>query len=245
MRASKPFSAALIGTLLLGAGLSAACVENRQTFFAHGVVPGTRAENGSCTFTAQSQSQGTSVTLASGIFDVGLTSAYAMAVEFRSGLKERADDLNNRAESGNLFVTEVIARVTEGGRQLSEVSTPTYTLVPPQGFGIVSAIGIDSVAAASFRNLAFGDSRQLMVEIEARGVTAGGLDAESNVISLPVLVCNGCLVDFPPGSDDPATPEVDCNGTPDVEFTGCPVGQDQRVPCTVCRGAPVCDPARR
>lgn len=245
MRASKRFSAALTATLLLGAGLSASCAENRQTFFAHGVVLGTRAENGSCTYESQSQAQGTSVTLASGTFDVGLSTAYTMAVEFRSGLVSRADDFTNRAESGNLFVTEVISRVTEAGRTVSEVSTPTYTLVPPQGFGIVAAIGIDSVAAAAYKNLPVGDSRQLMIEITARGETAGGLDTESSPISLPVLVCNGCLVYFPPGSDDPASEGNDCNADPDVEFTGCPVGQDQRVPCTVCRGLPACDPALR
>ena len=57
------------------------------------------------------------------------------------------------------------------------------------------------------------------------------------IVSAPfefvTTLCLGCLVEFPPGSDDPALPGPDCCGPATIP-TSCYPGQDEPIDCHLC-----------
>lgn len=76
------------------------------------------------------------------------------------------------------------------------------------------------------------ESFRVQAEVQLIGRSAGEV-----VVGPPFLyeieVCLGCLVEFPPGSDDPALPGPDCCGAGRSE-PACYSGQDTAIDCRDC-----------
>jgi hypothetical protein len=75
------------------------------------------------------------------------------------------------------------------------------------------------------------------------GDPAGGGEASTPVFSFPVKACNGCLVDFSTGVDPTVSVQPNCFAPlPANTRNPCFAGQDEVVPCQICRNRAACDP---
>lgn len=241
-------SRALVGgtlVALIGA-LAPACAENNQSLFIRQIMAPTAvdATTGSCRYIPDATQPG----LALGILDVGLTDAYYVTALVGNQLIRRRSREDLRAESNNMIIKSGITRVLDGDRVLAEITGPTQGFIDAaEGdarYGTIGFVAVDPGGAQTLRGaLQPGEVRTVTLGMKISGTSLGGEDVESGEFLWPLRVCNGCLVDFSAG-DDPATPGVDCS-LPSAanSVRPCTFGQDQIVPCQLCRDRPVCNPA--
>ena len=89
-------------------------------------------------------------------------------------------------------------------------------------------------------------TKLVIVNMRAFGRTLGGIELESSEFQFTIRTCNGCLVSFAGGDDPAQEPRPNCKaslGTGASTTIPCFVGQDEPVPCQLCQGRPICDPA--
>lgn len=84
-----------------------------------------------------------------------------------------------------------------------------------------------------------GNSFTLNVRLQFFGKTNAGQEVDSNVFSYPIVVCNGCLLNYSPAAVDAAFPLPNCRNLEDFDSETaeipCFPGQDDVVDCrTVC-----------
>lgn len=164
----------------------------------------------------------------------------------------------DRAESNNVNLTGAIVRVTDAtGAELDNYTVPGAGFLLPSsggtpGLGTYATTLVSPKAADAARQslgISFGTKR-LISYIKVFGTTSGGTHIESGEIAIPVNACNGCLVTFPAGSDDPAQAQPNCalsasSGSSSTITEPCVFGQDQTIDCRLCQGNVACDPAAR
>jgi hypothetical protein len=236
----------------VGAALPA-CVENDQSIFIRGVLaPSSNRQNGTCLYTDDPQQPA----LLQGTFDVGITDSYFAIALVGSQMIGRGDPQNTRAESNRVHINGAVVKVSEpDGAQIAEFTSLATGFADVQqnnnpDFGLMGVVAIDAPTA---RNLAgqIGNNRAttklVVVNMKAFGKTLGGVDLESSEFQFPIRVCNGCLVTR---ILDPDLPGQACPSTTNASGgasgggttqSPCTLGQDESVPCQLCRGKAVCD----
>ena len=232
-----------------------ACVENDQSIFVRAfLAPSTNRQQGACVYTDDPQQP----QLFDGTLDVGVRDNYFAVVLVGSQMIQRGDPNATRAEPNRVHLNGAVVRVTEpNGAQIAEFTSLATGFADVQqnnnpDYGTMGIIGIDAPTAATLRGQIPNrtTTKQVILQVKAFGKTLGGVDLESSEYQVPLEVCNGCLVSF--ATADTARPVAEqCSGALAGGGSGgaaqlpCFAGQDEPVPCQLCQGREVCDPARR
>ena len=236
----------VVGTLM------PACAANDQSLFIRAALaPSVSRANGACTYT----SDPTQLALFQAHLDVGVTDSYFAVLLVGSQLIAKGDPQNNRAESNRAHINGGIVRVTEpDGKLIREFTSLASGFNDPQqnsaaNYGPVGLVVIDALT----RDLLLpalptrAASKTILVNVKVFGTTLGNVDMESGEYQLPMQVCNGCLVDFSTGYDPTSkTQPLNCDkalGMGSTTNIPCFRGQDENVPCQLCRGRKACDPS--
>lgn len=229
------------GLLMLGATLaSSGCVENDSTLFILGVFDLAATQ-------CLADPNADAVVLATGVLDRAFARSYSAALLVGSHLTQRGSRENLRTETSRLSLEG--AHVTVFGTGGGSVSFDTLAagLVHP-------ASGTDPGLATVFAQLIrpedlgdpnagdfgiVGEEGQVVVRVSVFGTTLGGQEIESGDYDFPILICNGCLIDYPTEASNPDTdPALGYRCDPaaqiDSNTSFCYFGQDERVPCTTC-----------
>jgi hypothetical protein len=219
------FAIAAFGAVL--ASLASACAHNDASLEVNGVLAPPVPQNGVCAYTADP----TQAKISSGTLDVGLLSSYTPEFLIGNQLIATANSTNLEAETSRIVLQGAVVIV----------------------YGPMALTIIDPKTAQDLQSsLPVLGTKRVITRITVFGQTSGGNNIESNEFQFPVDVCNGCLVTFPAGSEDPvkaaATGKPNCSATSTTTSSTstvipCVVGQDQVVACTLCQGKAVCDPA--
>ena len=244
------------GTGLLGM----ACAKNESTLFVRDVK---QVSGDNCAATADE----TSPAWLSGVLDVAIRLEYDATLLIGSQLVEQGDPLTLRTETSKvqLYATDVQVLDEDGnvyayadanGDHTAEFSTPSAGFVNASAgnataYGLIGATLIDYNTASDLRaqlNQPTHPERSLVASVVVHGRTLGSNELVTAPFTVPIRVCYGCLVSFPPDAieDNPKYPPVNCRNTQAAtdKLVGCRLGQDEVVPCTQCKSvnAEVCNP---
>lgn len=243
----------VVSLLVTGLAVSAAlpaCTENDQSVFVRGVLaPSLNRQNNFCTYTDDPQQP----QLFSGVADFGVRDTYRGVLLVGNQMIGRGDPAGARAEPNRVHIDGGIVRVTDpNGGLIREFTATASGFADPQSnntpdYGVVQLTLLDAptrdLLLPTLTNRAV--SRSVNANVRIFGRTLSGTAVESSEFIFPIRVCNGCLVTFPPGSNDATSANVpNCDAVPlsTGEQGPCQIGQDEPVPCTSCRGLPACDP---
>lgn len=254
-----------MAALLVVAGsglLGSACAKNESTLFVRDVK---QVSADTCAATADESS----ASWLSGVLDVSLRLEYDATLLVGSQLVDQADPTTLKTETSKiqLYATDVQVLDEDGnvytyvdgtGAQKSaEFSTPSAGFVNAatggqSAFGLIGATLIDYNTAADLRaqlNQPSRPERSLVASVVVHGRTLGGNELVTAPFTFPIRVCYGCLVTFPPDAieDNPKYPPINCRNSQaatDDNAGGCRLGQDEPVPCTLCKSInpEVCNP---
>jgi hypothetical protein len=236
----------------LASALTPACADNDQSIFVRAALaPPQNRQNGQCLYTSDPTQPFHSM----GSLDAALRATYDVTLLVGSQLVSRADDKSSRTEPNRVHIDGAVVRVTDpNGGVINEFTSLGSSFIDPEAnnaatYSPVTLTAIDAKTAKAISDrIPAGAPREASVLVTANikvfGKTVGGVDVESGEFQFPVSVCKGCLVSFATG-DDPAVPGVDCN-QPLAEGSSttalpCAAGQDEAVPCQLCRGVDVCN----
>lgn len=240
-----------LGVCAVGSAAIPACATNDQSIFVRGVLaPSTNRQNNTCVYTDDpSQPQ-----LFSGRLDVGVRDNYQAVLLVGNQLIGRGDPDTLRAESNRVHIEGAIVTVTNpDGSVISEFTAPGAGVADPQSnnapdYGVFAVTLIDAPTVATLK-ASLPDCvkvvRTVIAKVKAVGTTLGGHQLESGEFAFPISVCNGCLVDFSSGNDPAVDPQPNCAKPFDSSAATtlpCVVGQDEAVPCQLCRSSPACNP---
>lgn len=161
-----------------------------------------------------------------GSADITITSARLEAYEDREGESVRlnfACHLPEGCDEWDIDVCEGACPVVEAG------STASFEVqVLPRVVTGYYQIMMD-VAAREGRRPPQFDIRSV---VQLVGETDSG-EVLSEPFEFVTTLCLGCLVEFPPGSDDPSLPGPDCCGSGGIP-SSCYPGQDAPIDCHLC-----------
>lgn len=224
--------------------LTPACAENdRSIFVRHVMAPPQTRQGGGCTYSPDENQPA----LFEGVLDVALRDNYNAVLLVGSQLMPRGDQNNTRAESNRAHLNGAVVKVTDpSGAVINEFTAIGNGLVDPgqqanADYGLISVTLIDAPTVAKLA-VAPGQPRLVIANVKVFGKTLGGVDVESGEFQFPIRVCNRCLISFATG-DDPTTEPIDCPPSAPTGGTGggtqiqgpCQMGQDEAVPCELCR----------
>ena len=237
--------------------LASACAHNDASMIVVGVLAPPTPQNGTCAYTADP----TQATISSGALDVGLLSSYTPELLVGNQLAARANETDLQAETAVIVMQGAVVHVYDtNNNEINSFTSLSSGFINPgtggaPGYGPMSLTIIDPKTAQDLQaSLPILGHQRVIARITVFGQTSGSSDIESNEFQFPVDVCNGCLVTFPDGSDDPvksaATGVPNCSATSSssssstTEIIPCVIGQDQVVDCRLCQGKTVCDPSK-
>jgi len=254
--------AKIASVLLAGAVVSlsaSSCVENDGSIIIIGILspPITAAAGGASTCLYTPNIIGPFLSF--GTVDVAFTTQYVPVLLLGNQLVTQANASLDRLETDDVIIQGATVRVTDAsGATLDNYTVPGDGFLPASAGGtpgisafattIVSPNAISQFAPGGSSALAYGVTKRLVSYVKIFGITTGGTHIESGETGIPVDVCDGCLVTFPNGSDDPANPVINCGATGQSGSAispPCVTGQDQYVDCRLCQGNDACDPAQR
>jgi hypothetical protein len=242
----------------LAAASTSSCVANNASLVVLGVLTPPQSSGGTggaavCLYTPNIIGP----YLSFGTMDVAFTEEYVPTLLVGNNLVPVGNPALDRIETNNIIIQGAIVRVTDAtGSTLDNYTAPGDGYVQPSSGGtpglatfattLVSPKAADAVRQ-SFGGT-FGGTKRLISYVKVFGMTTGGTHIESGEVGIPVNACNGCLVIFPSGSDDPAqTTQPNCAaaaGSGGSISTPCSFGQDQAIDCRLCQGNLACDPNR-
>jgi hypothetical protein len=246
-----------VGGLLAAASISS-CVSNDASLLILGVLtpPQSSGSGGAsiCLYTPNIIGP----YLSFGTLDVAFSEEYVPTLLLGNQLIPQGNAATDRIETNDVVIEGAIVRVTDAtGATLDNYTAPGNGFLAPAsggtpGLGTYSAILVSPTASDAVRQSfgnQFGGTKRLVSYVKIIGHTTGGTHIESGEVGIPVNACNGCLVEFPSGSDDLAqTTQPNCAATASTGgtvTTPCVFGQDQYVDCRLCQGNLACDPALR
>jgi hypothetical protein len=228
--------------------LTPACAENDRTIFVrHVMAPPQNRQGGTCVYT-QDENQ---PFLTEGTLDAAVSKNYVATLLVGSQLMPRGDQTNTRAESNRTHLNGAIVKVTDAaGNVINEFTSLGSGFVNPgqsanASFGLIGVRLLDAQTVNEIEKrlgVTRTDPKLVIANVKVFGKTLGGVDVESGEFQFPIRVCQGCLISFVTG-DDPSTEEIDCQkptttapGTGGTQIqTPCYLGQDETVPCELCR----------
>jgi hypothetical protein len=139
-----------------------------------------------------------------------------------------------RTETARVSLRGAVVRIDDSlGNTMEEFTVDGTGFVDPgtdtgPGYGILAATLVPPGAPPL---------GLVTVWVKVFGRTTGGKDIESNELSFPVNVCNGCLISYASEADeDPGSGYLCAVGSGVGVELPCLVGQDGMVPCTYCSG---------
>jgi hypothetical protein len=237
--------------------LASACAHNDASMVVVGVLAPPTPQNGTCAYTADP----TQATISSGTLDVGLLSSYTPELLVGNQLAARENQTDLQAETAVIVMQGAVVHVDDtNNNEINSFTSLASGFIDPgtggaPGYGPMAVTIIDPKTAQALQgSLPVLGTKRVIARITVFGQTSGSSDIESNEFQFPVDICNGCLVSFPAGSDDPVKQAAN-GGVPNCSATStssssstsvvpCVVGQDQIVDCQLCQGKTVCDPSK-
>jgi hypothetical protein len=231
---------------IFGSGLAAAlvatgaigCADNESSLFVRQVQAMVAPE---CRVTADPSA----AFMPYGVLDltIGGDNGYQAAVLVGNQLVQRGSNDSIRTETARVTLRGAIIRVVDatGAEVIPSFTVDGSGFVDPgaedsPGFGLLGT----TLIPPRFAEASGGYVGWVTVWIKVFGRTLGGKDIESNELTYPINICNGCLVSFPSKAVDSTTGNCTHVGTQDYTLP-CIPGQDAAVPCTYCMDyLPVC-----
>jgi hypothetical protein len=255
--------ARIASVIVAGAVVSlsaSSCVDNNGSVVVIGILapPITAsAGGGACVYTPNIIGP----FLSYGTLDVAFSQQYVPVLLLGNQLVAQANASLDRLETDDVIVQGATVRVTDAsGATLDNYTVPGDGFIPASTGGtpgltsfattIVSPKVSQQFAPTGASALAYGVTKRLVSYVKIFGITTGGTHIESGEVGIPVDLCNGCLVTFPAGANDPAlTQQPNCLATGQSGGTTvsppCITGQDQFIDCRLCTGNAACDPSLR
>lgn len=184
-----------------------------------------------------------------GRLDTSLANGYVAALLVGSQLTQRGSREQLRTETARLMLEGAEVTLTDGyGTPLDIGTNPFTTLgngfVDPAGgtqpgFGTIFVELIPATVMSAVSEALPGGSGVVRAKVRVFGTTLGGQPLESGDYVYSIEICNGCLIDYPTGSDlSKGLGDFECGGPPSSNAAEvCAIGQDLSVPCTLCAGA--------
>jgi hypothetical protein len=221
---------------MLGSALAAAvvaisamgCAENESSLFVRQVQARVPPE---CAVNNDPQS----LMMLRGTLDVALKgNGYLAPLLVGNQLVSRGSGDELRTESARVSLHGAVVRIDDSaGNTIDEFTVDGTGFVDPgddtgPGYGILAATLIPPGT---------GELGAVTVWVKVFGRTLGGKELESNELSFPMNVCNGCLISYPSEYNEAQGPGYLCAvGTGATMELPCLVGQDAVVPCMYCSG---------
>jgi hypothetical protein len=221
MGSSRPSLPALAAALAFS---TTACVQNESSLFLRGVLDW---EGSDCTVTADPSSG----TLANGILDAALTNTYTGALLVGNQLVPRGSSDQLRTETARIALRGAEVRVANTQQDtIREFSVDGTGFVDPAsgttpGYGVFWATLIPSLSGIDVPTTVIANAR-------VYGRTLGGREVESGELAFPIVVCDRCLISFPPEALD--TDDNCTRASTDEIEVPCMWGQDEAVDCRAC-----------
>jgi hypothetical protein len=215
--------------VLLGAGalLASGCADNDSGLFVRAVLV---RESPECL----ANPDPSAAFWAIGTYDVSFGDlGYIAPLLVGNQLVPRGSPNQIRTETSRIVVRGAEVSVVNGSSTVAEFTQTATGFVDPgsgtdPGYGVAYATLVPPGLASA--------GQRLTVDVRVFGETLGGDEITSESLTFPIVVCDGCLVSFPPGSVDPNTGLcVGSTGNESDELP-CSPGQDEYVPCTTCGG---------
>ncbi len=256
MTRTRTFVALAAFGAIFGA-LASACAHNDASMVVNGVLAPPTPQNGVCSYTADP----TQAKISSGTLDVGLLSSYTPELLVANQMISRQNNTQLAAETSRIIMQGAVVHVDDtDNNEINSFTSLASGFIDPgtsgaPGYGPMAVTIIDPKTAQALQgSLPVLGTKRVIARVTVFGQTAGGTDLESNEFQFPVDVCNGCLVTFPEGSDDPVKQAanggvpncsaVAASGASTTTVIPCVIGQDQIVSCQLCQGKAVCDPSK-
>ena len=167
---------------------------------------------------------------------IGGDNGYQAALLVGNQLAQRGSTDQIRTETARVSLRGAIVRVldTTGAEVIPSFTVDGSGFVDPgsgnsPGFGLLGT----TLIPPGFRETSGDYQGWVTVWVKVFGRTLGGKDIESNELTYPIDICDGCLVNFPSKAVELAT--GNCTHAGVTEYTvPCIPGQDAPVPCTYC-----------
>lgn len=204
------------------------CADNDSSLFIRGVM----VPSSECAF----EPSASSALWTRGVLDVSFSDVYFAGLLIGNQLLPRGDPNKLRTETARILVRGAVVSVnTATGQTLAEYTTNATGFADPArgdtpGWG-VSVVAITPAGLLTRSGVANNESwSELNIAVSIFGDTLGGDEIESNTLTFPVFVCDGCLLDCSTvreGTDQ-------CLITQDVP-NSCFPGQDEPTPCQYSR----------
>lgn len=186
-----------------------------------------------------------SLTLLGGMMDVALTRRYSVVLLVGNLLG--AEAASGAALDANRVVLDAatVTVLLSDGTAAATVTVPTTGFADPKnenepGWGVVFVRAIDEDVGAALAARTLPDT--VLLRIRVAGTTLGGVPVATPEFTFPVELCNGCLINYPAGADDPVQPGYQCVPYYDYGYDHpCIIGQDDLVDCRHCLNiSPLC-----
>ena len=179
----------------------------------------------------------TAAMLPGGVFDLALTSGYTAALLVENQLPRAGSAAET--ERVSLRSAEIVL-TTPAGTTLSKYTTVGVgfldggTGMAAYGTMAITVIPTDVGLSEPVQN-----AEQLIAKIRVLGEALNGTMLTSNELYLPIRVCTGCLVQYPPSAADPTVAEgYRCTtaqvSTREPDPPPCALGQDAPFSCELC-----------
>lgn len=233
------------GLAAIGGITASACVDNNETLFAMGVM---KLDPPTCIF----QADPTQPILLEGILDVDLRHSYLAGILVGNQYTPRGQKQNLKAESTRITLRGAEVTLTDSlGAQIACTGNPNCGSFTVYGTGFVDtskseepAWGIfaaelipqsvgkfieDTMKAAKPNPL---QTKTVFANVRVFGESLGGQELTSSMLTFPIQVCRGCLIQFPLDAIDNGQCVSSATSTP--QQAPCFPGQDGLVDCRLC-----------
>jgi hypothetical protein len=221
---------ALLFTLALGLGASG-CADNESSLFIEGVLDTSSSD---CVASPDASAEFISL----GVLDTAFADGYVAAVQVGNQITQQGNREKLRTETSRIHLEGVTGSVFDvggGEHEFEAIGTgfvhPAAGTEPGLAAMFVNLVNPDNIAA-----IAAAGQGQMVVRFRVFGTTLGGQEIESGDYDFPIIICEGCLIDYPIGANGAMAPDYLCDQEAEdsQEVKVCYYGQDQRFPCTAC-----------
>jgi hypothetical protein len=180
--------------------------------------------------------------LSQGVFDLAFTTSYSAFLLVGNQLLKAGSA--TETERVSLSSAEVTLTAADG-RVVSEYSTVGTGFIDAASSSAAYGTMSVSVIPPGLGLTASAEGSELLVaKIRVLGEALNGTKLTSSELDLPIRMCTGCLVQYPPSAADPTQPTgsgyqctIGGTTTQDAAPAPCVFGQDAPFSCVVCAAA--------